>query len=311
MVFGVTLAVALFNREWLYDFYKGVSYAPSDEMVRIRSDLDLTQRGEFWFNAAQPKLSGAGEFNAHCRPEEKTEIAVLGCYTGGEIFVYDIDTEELNGIRELTTAHELLHVSFERMNENEKNALKPFLQQVLDDDQGALKEELKVYDEAEKMEELYVRAGTEIKELPNELEEHYAEIFRDRSKVVNYYESYIGIFRQLEAEMASLKAEMEEIESSINAKIDEYERRVAELNAEVESFNGCAAVEGCFVSEGEFNVKRSELLAKQAELDSFYGEIDQLIEEYNVKVELYNKDVVRTENLNQKVNSISRPEEIQ
>ena len=185
------------------------------------------------------------------------------------------------------------------------------MQQVLNDDQGALEEELKVYDEAEKMEELYVRAGTEIKELPNELEEHYAEIFRDRSKVVNYYESYIGIFRQLEAEMASLKAEMEEIESSINAKIDEYERRVAELNAEVESFNGCAAVEGCFVSEWEFNVKRSELLAKQAELDSFYGEIDQLIEEYNVKVELYNKDVVRTENLNQKVNSISRPEEIQ
>ena len=310
-IVGVMLVVVLFNHEWLYDFYKGMNYAPSDEMARIRSDLELTQQGEFWFNATQPRLSGAGEFNAHCRPDEKTETAVLGCYTGGEIYVYDIDAEELKGIRELTAAHELLHASWERMSGREKDALKSFLQQVLKDNQDVLEGELNVYDEAEKMEELYVRTGTEIKQLPNELEKHYAEIFRDRGKVVNYYESYIAVFRELEAEMVTLKTEMEGIEADINTKIDEYEKRVAELNAEVESFNGCAAVEGCFASEWEFNVKRNELLAKQAELGNFYGEIDQLIEEYNAKVELYNKDVVRTEDLNQKVNSTSQLEKVQ
>ena len=96
------------NREWIYDFYRGITYQPSDEMAKIRSDLDLTDKGEFLFNAAQPELDGAAEFNSYCREGGESEIAVLGCYTNGNIYVYNIADERLNGIRELTSAHAIV-----------------------------------------------------------------------------------------------------------------------------------------------------------------------------------------------------------
>ena len=310
IILFVLITVLFLNREWFYDYYRGMSYKPSSEMARIRDDLLLTGQGEFWFNAAQPVLSDADEFNAHCRPVGNTEVAVLGCYTEGNIYVYDIDSEELEGIRELTAAHELLHVRWAKMSEGEKDKLRPYLDQVLENHRDVLGDEIDIYDESEKIEELYVRAGTEVDDLPFELEEHFAEVFSDQDKIVRFYNSYIGVFRRLEAEMDSLKTEMEQIEADINAKTDEYRVRFSTLNAEIEDFNDCAKTEGCFATEWEFTLRRNQLIAEQNNLQGLYNEIDGLIDTYNEKVEAYNADVVRTDELNQMVNSTSRPTEI-
>ena len=302
--------VLFLNREWVGDFYRGVTYQPSSEMVRIRGDLELTERGEFLFNAAQPELNGRAEFNEYCLTKND-ETAVLGCYTGGNIYVYDITDQQLAGIRELTTAHELLHAVWARMSEGEKTALVEPLTQTFEANQAALGEEIDNYETSQKQEELYVRAGTEVKNLPDVLEKHYAEIFKDQDKIVGYYDSYISVFKALEAEMKNLQAEMETMNAEITAKLAEYEQRWGRLNNDIAEFNKCAEEAGCFVSEYDFYSKRAVLMTEQEALNVMYDEINELVETYNSKVEIYNADVLKSEKLNTIINSAAQPQKIE
>lgn len=297
------------NREWLYDYYRGMTYQPSSEMARIRNDLQLTERGEFLFNASQPVLSEAVEFNQYCR-DGVSEIAVLGCYTDRSIYIYNIVDADLDGIRELTTAHELLHANWARMSEDEQRALTTVLTQTFEANQDLLTDELENYNVSERQEELYVRAGTEVANLPTELERHYAEFFKDQDAVVRYYNAYIGVFKNLQAEMDNLQAEMEGLRRGIDDKTAEYERRIKQLDADIMSFNSCARVMGCFETEEEFNVRRGALLSEQTALEGLYDEINNSITSYNEKVELYNADVAYGERLNTIINSTARPQEI-
>ena len=309
IIAGLSLAIA--NREWIYDYFRGASYEPAGEMARIREDLQLTDKGQFVFNASQPVLSGRESFNNTCRSAVDTEVAVLGCYTGGNIYIYNIDSEELRGIRELTTAHELLHAVWSRMGEDEKTNLQGVLEQVYLDNTDILKSELDTYTEAERLEELYVRAGTEVANLPDVLEKHYAEVFKNQDLVVGYYDSYIKAFREIEAEMKVLEEEMSNLSAQINVKSTEYDNRVNQLNAEITNFNNCADTLGCFATEGEFYARRGVLMTEQDALSGLYEELNWLINEYNERVKKYNADITRGEQLNQLINSHAKTDEIE
>lgn len=309
VVLAMITVVVILNRGWIYDWYRGVSYQPSREMATIRDKLQLTGRGEFLFNAAQPELNEATEFNKNCRQYED-EVAVLGCYAAGNIYVYNIDAAELDGIRELTAAHELLHAVWARMSDDEKVALVEPLTRTFEANQEFLGEEIDTYDISERQEELYVRAGTEVKDLPAALEKHYAEIFKDQDGIVEFYNSYITVFREIKAEMEELMSEIEDLQEEINAKTAEYERMFNQLEADIVSFNSCAEVAGCFNNESEFYLRRNELVGRQNELNILNSEINELINEYNAKIDLYNADVTESRKLQEMINSNSRVENI-
>lgn len=303
------VTVVVLNRVWIYDWFRGVTYRPVAEMVEIRDKLELTGRGEFLFGAAQPELNNAAEFNENCWQDE-SEVAVLGCYTAGNIYVYNILDTKLAGIRELTTAHELLHVVWARMGEVEKQDLTRALTQVFDENQDLLAPELESYDISEKQEELYVRAGTEIRKLPEALEKHFAEIFEDRVKVVDFYESYIAVFREIKAQMEKLAGEMEILKSGIDEKMVEYETGLEALKGDITSFNNCASTAGCFASEREFYRQRNELVGRENSLNVLNDEINSLIDEYNAKVDEYNADVTESRKLQNMINSKAETVEI-
>ncbi len=303
----VLVVVGLLNRDYLKDLIRGMNYRPSEEMGRILDKLDLTDRGEFVFKASQPMLSGRGEFNAHCRTDLSVETAVLGCYVDDGIYVYDVEAEELEGIRELTTAHELLHAVWARMSEGERRDLTSDLTHVFEDNQAILAEEIDGYETSEKQEELYVRAGTEVASLPAGLEKHYAEIFKNQDAVVGFYNKYIAVFRQIQAEMAELTGEMESLKAEIDSKTTEYEERAKQLAGEITSFNECAETAGCFNSQWAFNAKRGELVAEQEALEAMYVEIGEMVERYNILVEKYNEDVLYNDKLNSLINSNIEP----
>ena len=307
----IVLAVAatvLLNQQWITDFVRGMGYQPSGQMGRIMDSLDLTGRGEFLFKASRPELSSQDEFNAICRTAMDEEMAVLGCYTNDNIYVYNIESAELDGIRELTTAHELLHAVWARMNEGDRSALGSALSQALEKNRNILGEELDVYDAGQKQEELFVRAGTEVADLPAELEKVYGEVFNDQDKVVGFYNKYIEVFRAMEKEMDELAEQMKGIQAQIDSLSSDYENRVNALSGEIDVFNACAETAGCFASEGEFYSRRSVLVAEQTALEGMYNQINGLVDQYNGLVEKYNADVTRTEKLNRVMNSSSRPE---
>lgn len=302
VVLVVALIVVVVNHQTVSDFVRGAFYTPSERMLEIRDGLGLSGKGALIFNASRPELNNEQDFNANCL-SFSDEDAILGCYKGQRIYVYVINSEELDGIMELATAHELLHAVYERMPIWERDRLRKLLEAVYKNSRDILEKEIESYSADEQMEELYVRIGTEIKKLPDTLEEHYAQIFKDQDRIVDYYEKYIGVFRRLEAEFKTLEAEMEELKGQIDAKSAEYKIRSEQLNSSIYEFNNCANRANCFGSEAEFNAKRRNLLSTQAELKNLYDEIDSLINQYNSDVEKYNSTVVRSKNLQNIINS--------
>ena len=308
IIMGI-LTAGFLNRDFLLDYYAAMSYEPSDEMMEIRDKINLTENGEFIFNASRPVLDNRDDFNEHCRTVA-SETAVLGCYTDKTIYVYDIESAELEGIKEVTAAHELLHAVYARMDESKKAELQPILKQVYKENMDVLRDDLDLYVDAEREEEIYVRAGTEVADLPEILEKHYAEIFKDQDKIVAYYNDYSSVFKNLKAELESLAVEMEDLSGQIEEKKILYETKAGILSAEITEFNECAARVGCFVGEVEFYNRRVELLGEQENLNEFYNEITNLIDAYNARVETYNADVLRSKELNTMINSNQKPEEI-
>ena len=309
LVLVVIATIIVLNRAWIYDWFRGVTYRSTAEMVSIRDKLNLTGRGDFLFNATQPELNKADDFNANCRQDEG-EVAVLGCYTAGNIYIYDIADAKLDGIRELTAAHELLHAVWARMSNAGKEDLKPILQQVYQNNLSVLKDDVETYADDERVEEIFVRAGTEIKKLPDVLEKYYAEIFNNQDAVVDFYEKYIAVFREIKMQVEELASEIEVLRDSINVKMAEYENKVSQLEADIARFNSCAETAGCFATEVEFYAQRNALVARENELNLLNDEINNMIDDYNLKVDEYNADALESRKLQNMINSKADIEEI-
>lgn len=308
LVIAITAAI-IANFSVISDFIVGMHYQPSAAMEQIRSELELTGRGKSIFNASQPELMERVNFNEKCR-EVENEAAILGCYTDGKIYVYDISSDELKGISELATAHELLHAVYARMSQDERVRLVESLTRVFDTNQEVLGEEINNYPVEQKQEELYVRAGTEIKNLPDDLEKHYAEIFANQDKIVDFYESYISVFRGIEQRLEALLQEIKNLQNEITLKTASYEAGVGSLNVKIEEFNNCAKTMNCFSSTTEFNSQRSELICEQQNLKTIYDEISSLVSKYNELVKEYNENVLHGQTLNMKINSSVNVEEV-
>lgn len=296
-------ALAIINYKWIYDFWRGISYSPSAEVAEIRDRLELADYGAFLFNASQPVLSNRDEFNEKCRGERDEEDAILGCYTDEDIYVYNIVDEKLDGIRECTIAHELLHAVWRRMDNSEQEKFDGVLSKVYEQNKSFLAEELGIYEEDERREELYVRAGTEVKNLPEELEQHFKQIFKNQDKVVGYYDKYIKVFRDLQAELDSLNAEIEKMRAEIKIRETDYEQRAERLSADIAEFNRCAETVGCFTNQWNFDRRRNALVSEQSALEALYDEVNKLVDECNAKIEKYNDDVISNNQLNQVINS--------
>ena len=302
LVILVVAALIIMNRVWIYDWYRGITYSPTAEMLKIKNNLKLTSDGEFLFNAVQPVLNTATDFNENCKREE-SETAVLGCYTLGNIYVYNIVDNKLPGIRESTTAHELLHAVWARMSENEKEDLEITLWQVYKDNLSILKEDIDSYDEDERLEEIFVRAGTEIKRLPKALEEIYVRVFKNQDVVVDFYESYITVFKEIETQTEKLLNEINDLKGEIDEVRLEYNEKETLFEGDVTEFNNCAETPGCFTSEGEFYSVRNSLLLRRSELESINNDINTKINDYNNMVEEYNANVIENKKLQNIINS--------
>lgn len=299
ILFGISISL---NFGVIKDIIIGMGYRPSNEMSDIRDSLDLTNTGHRIFNATMPELMEKQDFNQNCR-EHESEAAILGCYKDGRIYVYNIQNDELVGIRELTSAHELLHAVYERMSTNDKRDLENILKEVYQNNQEVLGGEIDLYEETEKIEEMYVRAGTEIKELPEKLEKNYAEIFKDQDKIVDFYNSYIKIFREIEQNLKDLLAQIKIKEAEINDKNTAYKTEAEKLNKDINEFNDCAKTPNCFTSNTVFNSRRRALIGREEALTRMYEEINAAINEYNKLVTSYNENILHGQILNTVINS--------
>ena len=308
---GVILLVVsllvIFNFQTVKDFFKASSFQPSEKLLAVESSLDLTDHGKLIFRATSPSLDSRDDFNKVCSAGQ-SEASILGCYVADEIHVFDVESKEFSGIVESTSAHELLHAVWMRMDDREKSDLTPVLKSVYDSGSTEFKKTVDLYDSSAKLEEIYVRSATQIRDLPENLEKHFSTIFKNQDSLVGFYESYISPFSELEKAINSLSEELSSLKQKIEEKTNTYASQSEAFAGKVSEFNSCASTPNCFTNS-TFSTRRAELLREQSDLNALYGSLDADISAYNQKIDVYNEKVIYGKNLQNIINSNPKPKE--
>lgn len=259
LLFIATAGFVIFNQQEILDWWALRDYQAPASISALAGDTTMNANGRKIFYVNQPQLQDKPAFYKSCEEGETT--IVLGCYKPRQgIYILDVDDQRLDGIEQVTAAHEMLHAAYDRLDNTEKQAIAAKLNAfyaTLDDEQ--LKNKIDLYKKsgADISNELHSILGTEVKTLSPELETYYQKYFSNRSIVTAYALKYQAVFSERKNRLAVLDARLSEIEKQVQINNAELDRQQAIINTEA---------------------KRLESLLKQ-----------DLIEEYNTGVAAYNK----------------------
>mgnify|MGYP004417278971 CR=1 FL=1 len=197
--------------------------------------------------------------------------------------MYNVTDQQLDGMKEVTAAHEVLHAVWQRTSEADQQKLAALLkaayQRVSDE---ALKTRMEYYERTEPGEfinELHSILGTETANLGPELEAYYSQYF-NRSKVLALHDNYSKLYAQLSSRADELFKEMTATGAAIDAASKAYDQALATFSADVQSFNQRANA-GSFTSNAAFNRERAALTARSTQLEADREAINAQIATYN------------------------------
>lgn len=311
LLFGALLlaaSVALFyNKQAIIDQVTVWRFTPSSELVSLANRAGLNDEGKFYLYASQAEISSESEFNTACGSLQNERTVVLGCYTGndGRIYIYDVTDTQLDGVRETTAAHEMLHAAYDRLSNSEKDYVDGLLEAqektITDSRLLNLIAEYKKSEPNEVVNELHSIFGTEVRSLSPELEAYYKKYFANREEVVALKEKYEKVFTDLAAKQTALVNELNSIASEVNTRQKAYELALSSLNADIESFNQWA--QSGVATKSQYNAKRAELEARISGLDAERVAINAEIDSYNAKKAELDKLNIQAATLNQSIDS--------
>ena len=304
----VVVAVIL-NRQYIIDKYNAWEFKPSPEIAQIANDVGLNENGRFYYFASRPELDFAKEFNGECRSREQGN-AILGCYKNQRIYIYNVNDERLNGLKEVTAAHEMLHAAYERLPESDKKAVNALLEKEYRKNSDAeFSKRMDYYKRnqpGEEYNELHSIIGTEFADISPQLEDYYKRYFNNRSQVVALHSKYSDKFKELKQGSASLRKELENLSISINNASLKYNKDISNLNSEINTFNS-RAKNGDFSSQEDFLNERRYLIKSTRKLEQDRANINRCIGQYESKRIEYNKLVDESNSMYKAMDSTLAP----
>ena len=238
-----------------------LGYQPPAAVAKMAYDTKLTPSALNVFYVNHPELSSKADFAKKC-PAGSEKTAVLGCYHGNQraIYVLDVNAPELEGIEEVTAAHELLHAQYDRLSSRERKKIDAQLQAVYDSltDQG-VKDTVDAYRKSEPdalLNEMHSIFPTQLANLPPALETYYKRYLQDRQALVATFAKYNDAFvsrenkvKQADAQLAAWKVEMDTLEADLRQQQTALNRQrlsmqqlrasgsIGAYNAQVDSYN--------------------------------------------------------------------------
>jgi hypothetical protein len=262
----VVVIIGIRSAQDLQDWSKLLTYQPSPEIAGLATTTTMTDTARRLFYVNQPTIETRKSALNLCQSSEHT--VVLGCYVPSKgIFLQAVTDPRLQGVMEVTAAHEMLHVVYQRMSLFEQTQINQQLQTALEQLQNPrILKLVKTYNDQDPKSvngELHSILGTEVRNLSPELEEHYRIYFTNRSKIVALSEQYEGVFTtlrdkakilskqlitrkslleqlsaQVKQEAATIESERSNLQSSIaSSPQSDYSFRVSTFNSRVQSYN--------------------------------------------------------------------------
>lgn len=287
----LVLAFAAYaNRQVLSDRMAAAAFDAPPAIAELVQRLDLTERGEIVFLATEPTLESSQYFNKQCSKVDHVDGGhVLGCFSGGNIHLFGVNDDRLDGIVEVTAVHELLHAVHARMSDSERQSFDRRivkLYEELSKDNPALVERMSVYTGLSRSafaNELHSVLGTEVAKLPEWLENHYAIWLNDRSAIVAMFEGYHGLFVALQQEADALTVELEQIRADVEQRNTAYAAAVEAFNADAREFKQRNANYEFSSNADEFNRIVAELEERRAALDAELAAIQAEVSRFEEK----------------------------
>jgi predicted nucleic acid-binding Zn-ribbon protein len=304
------LALAGFGwlqRVAIYDAWRLRGYTPPASIAALAANTTMNEKGRHLFYVYHPSLEEKGAFNQHCSSNGEQTI-VLGCYisTSG-IYLFNINDERLNGIKEVTAAHEMLHAAYDRLGNTEKSRIDQLLNGTfknLNDER--INKTITSYEQsgADTVNELHSILGTEVRELPAELEEYYKKYFTDRSKIVDYSEKYEAVFSSYQQQIKDLQEQINSLKDEISGQLADIQHEEASLEAEGQRMENLKA-SGKYT---EYNAAVEPYNSRLRRLRSLISSYNSNVNKYNELIETYNSLASVTKDLYKAIDSHSAPE---
>ena len=300
------------NHQFAFDQLRAWQYQPTSQIATIAARSGLSSNGRFYFYASQPAVNTAQEFNLDCQRQE-AKSAILACYTGSRIYIYDVTNAQLNGIEEVSAAHETLHAIWDRMSEADKQSTGALLEaEYVKLNNSSLKERMAYYDRNEPGQhanELHSIIGTEVAGLSPKLEAHYGKYFNDRTKVVALHDGYQQLFDGIQSQSDALLAELNRLAGDISASIAHYNDSASTLTTDTNNLKARAnSVDRTSASQvNAYNSSRQSLIDRIDQLEVLRTAIAAKTASYNTKLVDYNKLIVRSDQLKQSLDSTLAP----
>ena len=270
-------ALAVSQRTALYDWSRLRNYEAPAAIQQLATDTTMNESARQLFYVQHPQLNDRSNFRNNC-DEFGEQTIVLGCYvpqTG--IFIFDVDDPRLQGVEQVTAAHEVLHAAYERLSASERVRVDKLTQDTYATITDArIKETVEGYrkrDPTVVANEMHSILGTEVKSLPKELEDYYAKYFTNRAQIAIYAEKYEGALTErrqkaetIQLELEGLKTEIEQLQNTLSAqqKDLDHDRPTVKTQAEANAFN----------------VRVASYNASIRELNSMINHFNALVDEY-------------------------------
>ena len=300
--------VAIWQRQAIFDWWRLRDYAPSARVQELATNTTLTDEGKHLLYVYHAELQDKDAFNESCDFSEQS--IVLGCYVSNQgIYIYDVTDERLDGIHEVTAAHEVLHAAYDRLDSDEREKIDRLTAETF-----AKVEDQRIKDTVESYRkkdagivpnELHSILATEVRDLPEKLEIYYSQYFKDRKKVVEYSEHYEQVFSERKARADQLTQQIEELKSQISSLESELSQTRQQLAAEYSSLESQR-------SNAEPNSFNARVRAYNTNVRNYNARVQQsyaLIDQHNALVAEYNQVVLEEKELVEAIDS--RPETIQ
>lgn len=287
------------------DWWKLRGYTPPSAIAALASDDTMTTQARHDFYVNHPALEGKSEFNQHCSSNSEHTI-VLGCYVGNQngIYLLQVSDLRLNGVEQVTAAHEMLHAAYDRLNSSDKKRVDAMLldyyRHGLNDPR--IEANLKIYQKTEPgnvVNEMHSIFGTEIAKLPAPLEQYYKRYFTDRAKIAAYAQSYQAEFTSRQAAVKAYDNQLSGLKQQIQAAESDLKQRQTQLTSMQAQMNEER-------SDGNIGSYNQNVEAYNSQVDSYNAEVQslkELINEYNAIVNERNSVVLQEQDLAQAIDS--------
>lgn len=309
-VLGFAAVWLVSHQQYVIDQIAAWQYQPTSQVADLATRDTLTPNARFTFYASQPVVEDAATFNKDCVNTEQGS-AILGCYVGDRIYVYNVTDPQLDGIQEATAAHEMLHAEYQRLSATERKKVDALVEAEYAKLKGTadFADRMALYartEPGERDNELHSIIGTEVSNISPELEAYYSKYFTNRQAVVKMHDAYNSQFVALSAKKTDLANQLTTLNAKIDSETQQYNATASSLNGDIQDFNAKAAA-GSFKSQAEFDSARAALVSRINNLDTQRGAVNADIAEYQTLYSEYQAVVGQSDSLTRSIDSKLAP----